>query len=75
MARPFPAAVSIPKASQVTLKVYNLIGQEVASLVNENLNAGEHTASFNAGTLSSGVYFYTIHAGNFTSTRKMMLLK
>jgi hypothetical protein len=55
--------------------VYNLIGQEVASLVNENLNAGEHTASFNAGSLSSGVYFYTIHAGNFTSTRKMMLLK
>ncbi|MBK7256486.1 MAG: T9SS type A sorting domain-containing protein [Ignavibacteriae bacterium] len=68
-------AFSIPKASQVTLKVYNLIGQEVASLVNENLNAGEHTASFNAGTLSSGVYFYTIRAGNFTSTRKMMLLK
>jgi hypothetical protein len=66
---------SIPKASQVTLKIYNLIGQEVATLVNDVLTSGSHTASFNAGSMASGVYFYTIKAGGFVSSRKMMLLK
>jgi|WetSurMetagenome_2_1015567.scaffolds.fasta_scaffold40749_2 hypothetical protein len=66
---------SLPKQSQVTLKVYNLIGQEVATLVNEVLGAGNHSTSFNALRLASGVYFYTIKAGNFVSTRSMILLK
>jgi hypothetical protein len=66
---------SIPKQTQVTLKVYNLIGQEVATLVNGVLGAGQHSVTFNASRLASGVYFYSIQAGNFTNTRTMMLLK
>jgi len=59
----------------VTLKVYNLLGQEVATIVNQQLNAGKHIATFNASTLTSGVYFYKIEAGSFTSIKKMMFLK
>jgi len=66
---------SIPKQTQVTLKIYNLIGQEVATLVNGVLDAGQHTVSFNASRLASGVYFYSIKAGSYTNTRSMMLLK
>jgi hypothetical protein len=66
---------SLPKQSQVTLKVFNLLGQEVAMLVNGVLTAGSHRATFNASNLSSGVYFYTLNAGNFVSTHKMLLLK
>jgi hypothetical protein len=66
---------SVPEKSDVTLKVFNLLGQEVAQLVNEVKNVGTHEVSFNAKNLTSGVYFYTIKAGNFTSTRKMMLIK
>jgi len=66
---------SIPKQSQVSLKVYNLLGQEVATLVNGVLPAGHHAATFNASNLASGVYFYRIDAGNFNSARKMLLLK
>ncbi|MBU0472898.1 MAG: T9SS type A sorting domain-containing protein [Bacteroidetes bacterium] len=66
---------SIPEVSKVTLSVYNLLGQKVASLVNKNMNAGNHEINFNANGLSTGIYFYTINAGNFQSTRKMMLIK
>jgi hypothetical protein len=66
---------SIPKQSQVSLKVFNLLGQEVATLVNGVLPVGHHTATFNASNLASGVYFYRIDAGSFSSTRKMLLLK
>ncbi|MDP1676041.1 MAG: LamG-like jellyroll fold domain-containing protein [Bacteroidota bacterium] len=59
----------------VSLKVYNLLGQEVATIVNQQLNAGKHIATFNASNLSSGVYFYKIEAGSFTSIKKMMVLK
>ncbi len=59
----------------VRLKVYNLLGQEVATLVNQQLRAGKHIATFNGSTLSSGVYFYKLEAGSFTSIKKMMLLK
>ncbi|MFN1835832.1 serine hydrolase [Balneola sp. MJW-20] len=65
----------IPAASMVTLKVYNMLGQEVATLVNSRLNAGQHTISFDAGNLSSGVYLYRISSGSFTSVRKMTLIK
>jgi len=66
---------SIPKSDIVTLKVYNVLGQEVATLINRELAAGSYKVDFNASQLSSGVYFYTIKAGSFTATKKMMLLK
>ncbi len=66
---------SIPKSNKVTLKVYNLLGQEVKTLINREMNAGTYEVKFNASQLASGIYFYTINAGNFTSTKKMMLLK
>ena len=58
-----------------SLKVYNLIGQEVAVLINSNLAAGSYEVSFNAENLSSGIYFYTLQAGKFKQTKKMLLLK
>ncbi|MGD8777381.1 MAG: T9SS type A sorting domain-containing protein [Ignavibacteria bacterium] len=66
---------SIPQSSEVTLKVYNVLGQEVAQLVNEQLNTGSYSVDFNAANLSSGLYFYNITAGEFNVTKKMMLVK
>ncbi|MDP4174389.1 MAG: carboxypeptidase regulatory-like domain-containing protein [Bacteroidota bacterium] len=65
----------IPTAGMVTLKVYNSIGQEVATLVNEFKSAGKYSAIFDARNLSSGVYFYRIIAGNYQLSHKMVLLK
>jgi photosystem II stability/assembly factor-like uncharacterized protein len=66
----------LPKSSMVTLKVYNTLGQEVASLVNGLVNAGTHKAQFNAAGLSSGIYYYVIKAGeNFVQSKKMILIK
>ena len=66
---------SIPEAGLVTLKVYNLLGEEVATLLNSEQTSGVYEASFDASKLSSGIYFYTLDAKNFTSTKKMVLLK
>jgi hypothetical protein len=66
---------SLPTAGNVVLKVYNLVGQEVATLVDRFQSAGTYRAAFDAGRLSSGVYFYTLKAGNLAQVRKMMLLK
>jgi hypothetical protein len=66
---------SIPVNGLVSLKVFNVLGQEVATLVNEMQTVGNYKATFNANSLSSGVYFYKIEAGNFTSVKKMMFLK
>ena len=66
---------TIPQNSFVALKVYNAIGQEVASLVNSEMNAGRYSATFDATRYSSGVYFYTLTAGSFTQTHKMVLMK
>jgi hypothetical protein len=66
---------SIPHEVFVTLKVYNMLGSEVATLVNENLSAGDHSVDFNATGLSSGTYYYRLIAGNFVETKKMNLLK
>jgi len=66
---------TIPKSGLVSLKVYDLLGKEVASLVNEVVNAGSHEVLFNASNLSSGTYFYRIKVGDFISTKKMSLLK
>jgi len=71
---------SLAADSKVSIKIYNLLGQQVASLLNDELAAGRHEINFNAGSLSSGIYFYVINAAgkngsNFTSTKKMTLLK
>ncbi len=66
---------SIPAASQVTLKIFNSLGQQVATLVNTVQEAGNYEANFNAGSLASGVYVYRIQAGTNIETKKMMLLK
>ena len=66
---------TIPAAQQVTLRVFNLLGQEVATLVNGPLTAGSHEVSFDAARLASGVYMYKIIAGDYVSAKKMLLLK
>jgi predicted extracellular nuclease len=66
---------NIPAESKVTLKIYNLIGQEVATLVNTNQRMGEYTVQFDGAKLSSGVYFYRLTAGSFIQTKKLLLLK
>jgi len=65
----------IPNSNYVTLKVYNLAGQEIATLVQRNLEAGVHTAQFNVSNLSSGVYYYRLQTPGFTQVRKMMIVK
>ncbi|MEX2478493.1 MAG: BspA family leucine-rich repeat surface protein [Gracilimonas sp.] len=65
----------IPQAAEVELKVFNMLGQEVVTLVNGKQSAGWHTATFDASGLSSGFYIYRIHAGEFVSTKKLMLIK
>lgn len=66
---------TLPKAGNITLTVYNILGAEVAKLVNGFMEAGKHSVKFDAANLSSGVYLYTIKADNFTSTRKMIVTK
>ncbi|MBD3234219.1 MAG: T9SS type A sorting domain-containing protein, partial [candidate division Zixibacteria bacterium] len=64
------------KNGHVNIKVYNLLGQEVAELVDEKLPAGEYCVDFNGDNLSSGIYFYNLKFGdNKTISRKMLLLK
>lgn len=58
-----------------TLKVYDMLGNEITTLVNEYRPAGSYNVEFNANNLSSGVYFYKLVAGNYTETKKMMLMK
>jgi hypothetical protein len=80
-----PATVisyQLPVNSYVTLKVFDLIGREVAVLVNERKDAGRYSVEWNArlrsanfGGLASGVYFYTLQAGEYRDTKRMLLLK
>jgi hypothetical protein len=66
---------SIPSAGRVTLKIYNLLGQEVEALVDLQQNAGAYKVVFNASRFASGVYFYQLKAGQYVSVKKMLLLK
>ncbi|HSW54420.1 MAG TPA: T9SS type A sorting domain-containing protein [Ignavibacteriaceae bacterium] len=66
---------AIKSTGFVTLKVYDLLGTEVASLVNERKEPGNYTVTFDASNLQSGIYFYTLASGNFTETKKLILLK
>jgi hypothetical protein len=66
---------SVPEASKVSLKIYDILGREVRTLVNETRNTGSYEVSFDASGLASGMYIYKITAGNYTASKKMMLLK
>ncbi|CAF3743568.1 unnamed protein product [Rotaria sp. Silwood1] len=66
---------SIPKSQNVSLKVYDMMGREVAELVNQFMQAGEYRADFSGANLSSGVYYYALKTDEFTSTKSMMLVK
>ena len=66
---------SIAERQFTALKIFDVLGKEVCMLVNEEKPAGEYQVSFNAGNLASGIYFYTLHSGNFTETKKLILVK
>jgi len=66
---------SIPQKSNVVIKVFDVLGNEMETLVNEEKEQGVHTVSFDASELSSGIYFYRIQAGSFIETKKMILIK
>jgi len=66
---------SIPELSKVNLTLFNLLGEEIAVILNEVKEAGYHQVEFNASSLPSGVYFYQLKAGNFVETKKLILLK
>jgi len=76
---PFNPATTIeyqlPKQSFVKLKIFDLLGREIATLVNDKQDAGKHSVRFDALSLTSGVYFYKLEAGDFTQARKLLLLK
>ena len=66
---------SLPTRSFVSLKVFDLIGREVATIVNEELAAGAHKRQWDATNISSGIYFYRLWAGTSTETKKLVLLR
>ncbi len=65
----------LPENSHVVIKIYDLLGRDVRTLVNEDKPAGRYSVDFNASNFSSGTYFYTIRAGNYNAVKKLMLLK
>ena len=66
---------AVPEKSNVLIKVYDILGSEVATLVNEEMDAGWYENDFNAVGLSSGVYLFRMEAGSYVSTKKMILLR
>lgn len=66
---------ALPEKSRVKLDVYNILGEKVGTLVNAEFDRGNHSVEFNAASMASGIYFYTISAGDYVSVKKMMLLK
>ncbi|MGA7160888.1 MAG: aryl-sulfate sulfotransferase [Bacteroidota bacterium] len=66
---------SVPVSGKVSIRVYNILGQAVATLVDGNQSAGSHEVSFNGANLSSGIYFYRIESGSSSAVKKMVLLK
>ena len=65
----------LPKTSEVEIKIYNILGQKVITLVSERQKAGNHQAQWNASGLASGIYYYSLTAGEFRDVKKMILLK
>jgi hypothetical protein len=68
-------AYQVPESGHVTLTVFNILGKEVATLVNEEKSAGSYYLQFNAGNLASGIYFYNMKTENYSQTKKMILMK
>jgi flagellar hook assembly protein FlgD len=66
---------AIPTESFVSIKIYDILGKEVSKIVNETKQAGYYNFNFDATSLSSGMYFYKIEAGNFVQTKRMLLMK
>ena len=66
---------NMPESGHVTVRVINVLGQEVARLVDEVRDAGAHSVSFDAADLTAGVYLYVMESGRFTETKRMTLLK
>ncbi|MFZ2324923.1 MAG: T9SS type A sorting domain-containing protein [Ignavibacteriaceae bacterium] len=66
---------SVKDAGLVKVKIYDILGSEIAELVNENKESGNHSVGFNASNLPSGVYIYTLQVNGFSASRKMLLLK
>lgn len=66
---------SLPESNVVKLKVFDILGREVAVLLNENMNSGSYEVKFDASSLSSGIYFYSVQAGEFNEVKKMILIK
>ncbi|MDP3831725.1 MAG: T9SS type A sorting domain-containing protein, partial [Ignavibacteriaceae bacterium] len=66
---------TIPQTGLVTIKVFDILGKEITTLVNEEKKSGNHKIEFNGSKLSSGIYFYQIKSGSFTATKKLVLLK
>jgi hypothetical protein len=66
---------SIPKTELVKLTVYDILGKEIETLVNEVKNPGEYRVDFNASSYTNGVYFYKLTTGNFSQTKKMLFVK
>jgi Secretion system C-terminal sorting domain len=66
---------NLPTKSFVSLKVFDILGRKVATIVSEEISAGVFSRQWNASALSSGVYFYSLQAGSFTETKKLVLLK
>ena len=65
----------LPTACNVTLRVYNLLGQDVVTLVDEFQSAGFKSVRFSGSGLATGIYIYTLHAGSFVAAKKLLLLK
>jgi hypothetical protein len=68
-------SISIPSAVSVSLKIYDILGKEVATLVNEHQRPGEYKVKWEASGMTSGVYLYQLKAGNFIQVKKLILMK
>jgi hypothetical protein len=65
----------LPVGSHVAIRIFDMVGRETSSLVDGYMDAGSYTVSFNAASISSGVYFYRMNAGTFTQTKHFMVMK
>jgi len=76
---PFNLATNIsfylPQGSEVLLEVYNVLGEKIKTLINEYRSAGRYTETFNGAGLPSGIYIYRLTSGNFTASKKLILMK
>jgi len=65
----------VPRSNYVTLKIYDTLGEEVATLVSENFSPGRYKVQWDGSRFASGIYFYRLQAGEFAETKKLLLLK